>query len=135
VVAMAGQWAAGSVGRLPQAQVPSPPPGFDRLMGSPAAHVRWNLATGAFEELGFFSPHAVSATGVMIGVDDQYARTPAVWRDGTVTPLPLLDRERSSMLYGGVSADGTTAFGTMMPPVTAISGGPTGPYDMVRWRC
>ncbi|MFG2043891.1 hypothetical protein [Dactylosporangium sp. NPDC048998] len=135
VAAMAGQWAAGSAGDLPRAQAPSPAPSLDVHFGTPQAHVRWNLATGAFEELGIFSPYGVSATGAMIGADDPYARTPAVWRGGTVTPLPLLDPGRSFMVYGGVSADGTTAFGTMMPPVSTTSGDPKGPYDMVRWRC
>jgi hypothetical protein len=133
VHAMAGQWAAGSAGALPEGQAPTPPPGLEHVVSQPSAHVRWNLATGAFEQLGVFTPLGVSATGVMIGVDNPYTRTPAVWRGGTVTPLPLLDAGQPLMLYGGISADGTTAFGTLYRPATSDDG--KGPYDTVRWKC
>ncbi|GAA3282528.1 hypothetical protein Dvina_14335 [Dactylosporangium vinaceum] len=133
--AMAGRWAIGVAGNL-QSPRPSIPPDVDGMrFSTPQAYVRWNLDTGDFDELGTFSPTAVSTTGVMLGVSDMYHGTPATWRAGTVTPLPILDPSRAWLIDSGISADGTTAFGTLTPPPPPSIDDPLGPYDLVLWKC
>ncbi|MET7419912.1 hypothetical protein [Dactylosporangium sp. NPDC005555] len=128
--AMAGPWAIG-------------PGGYDHTLSSsgpgldpPAGYLRWNLVSGGFEKLDGFAPLTVSATGVMIGVGRDATGTPSVWRGGTVTPLPALDPARAPLLLSaGITADGATAVGTLMPPQLQTDLDLKGPYDMVRWTC
>lgn len=92
------------------------------------SHVRWNMRTGTADAMGQFQTGALTADGWALGVRDFQDFRPAVWRDGTVTTLPLRNPARNSMRYGGISADGRTI-------VATTRAGEDGPMDITRWDC
>ncbi|MER7279290.1 hypothetical protein ABT369_33110 [Dactylosporangium sp. NPDC000244] len=90
--------------------------------------VRWNMRTGTADAMGPFTAVALSETGRAVGVRDTKDYQPAVWSDGTVTPLPLPAAAAGLMYYADISADGRTV-------VATTRDGDHGPYAIVKWTC
>jgi hypothetical protein len=93
-----------------------------------SSHVRWNMRTGTADAMGEFQTIALTADGWAFGVRDFQDFRPAVWRDGTVTILPLRNPARDEIEFGGISADGRT----IVASTRAVR---DGPMDITRWSC
>ncbi|MET7421097.1 hypothetical protein [Dactylosporangium sp. NPDC005555] len=92
-------------------------------------HARWNLRTGAVEPLGLFTPYAVSAGGTVLGRATEHSSGLALWHDGGVTSLPLLDPARPAVWRAGITADGRTIVAGM------VEGDKHDEFDNTRWTC
>jgi hypothetical protein len=103
----------------------------------PAGGYRYNMVTGVIEDLGSFMPTAAVADGGLAGrirpKDIKGFPTPAIWRNGLVTPLPL-----PSLAEHPVSWDGSQGVDVHRAGGRIILGAarePVGDGGGLVWRC